>query len=158
MKKKLLLILFVCGLCFAADSNDVNTLSDTVVSMAQELPVKEKALAAKEYSGTITAITTQRLTDVNEVYGFARDMNDKAMQACAKMGLKADRTQAIAKIIKIKKQKKETQKNNAEIIQFVAEVITDPNILPDPNDPNYAYEVEKNNKFLRAVMEACQPW
>lgn len=156
--KYIFIILLVCGFCFAADTNDVNTLSAAVVSMAQELPEKEKQLAEKEYNGTITDITTERFEDVNSVYQFTKNLNDKAVQACQKMGLKADRTQAIEKIIKIKKQKIENRKQNAEIIKFVTEMIKDPNMLPDPNAPNYAYEVEKNNEFLLAVMESCQPW
>jgi hypothetical protein len=152
------IILLFCGFCLAADNNDVNTLSDTVVSMKAELPQREKQLAEKEYFGTISDIIQERIEDVNGVYKFSKDLNDKAVQACQKMGLKADRTQAIDKIIKVKKQKIENRKQNAEIIKFVTELIKDPNMLPDPNAPNYAYEVEKNHEFLLAVMESCQPW
>jgi hypothetical protein len=156
--KYLLIILILVSICYSADGNDVNSLSAAVVAMRQELPQKEKELAEKEYHGNIEDITAQRLQDVNEVYKYAKDMNDIAMRACKKMGIKVESGQAIAKIINIKKQKNELRRNNAEVIKFVAEVIKDPNNLPEPNDPNYVSVVEENNKFLLLVMESCQPW
>jgi len=66
--KYIFIILLVCGLTFAADSNDIKDLSEAVVSMAQELPQKEKQLEEKKvdkavYETAINSIdkTTQRI-------------------------------------------------------------------------------------------------
>jgi|GEM_PF-3652243 len=140
-----------------APFDDLEVRKTEVESMVKELPVKEANLKTKTYSGTIEEVLELRVVDVNEVYQYAKELNEKAVKVCEDMGLKVTKQEAVKKIVDAKKEKLERQKTNSEFLKDVNEFLNDPNVLPDVNDPNYAYEVERNQQFLLAVMEMCEP-
>lgn len=143
---------------YAAEiANDLEDRKLEVETMVSELLNKEQLLKTKQYTGTIDQILEQRVVDVNEVYQHAKTLNEKAVKVCEDMGLKGSKREVVKKILDNKKEKLEGKKRNNEIIKAVHLIINDPNILPEPNDPNYAYEVERNQQFLLAVVEMCDP-
>jgi len=139
------------------DVNDIEVRKTEIEGMVKELPVKEDVLKSKIYTGTIEEVLEQRVVDVNTVYQYAKELNEKAVKVCEDMGLKVTKQEAVKKILDQKKEKLEEKKRNSEIIKAVHIIINDPNVLPEPNDPNYAYEVELNQGFILAVMELCEP-
>jgi len=36
-------------------------------------------------------------------------------------------------------------------------ILNDPNVTPEPNDPNYPMIVERNNMLLAACLEIAEP-
>ena len=139
------------------DVNDIEVRKLEVETMVKELPVKEKQLDTKVYAGTAGEVLGQIAVDANEVYQYAKTLNEKAVKVCEDMGLKVSKQEAVKKIVDAEKERLEKRKINSEIIKGVHEILTDPNIPPDVNDPNYAYEVERNQEFMLAVMEMCDP-
>ncbi len=152
----LILCVFVC-IGYAVDPNNIEVRVLEVETMVKELPVKEELLKTKQYTGTIVEIMTQRIVDVNEVYQHAKTLNEKAVKVCEDMGLEVTKKEAVKKILDSKKNELSIQKTNNELIKAVHVIINDPNVLPEPNDPNYSYILESNQEFLLAVMEMCSP-
>jgi len=128
-----------------------------VVTMVEELKTKDKQLQKKVYTGTIEQVITQRLNDVNSTYELARNTNEKAVKVCEDMNVKATKQDAVKKVLEHKKEKLGVMQMHNDLILWTHEIMSDPNIQPGPNDPNYAYEMELNQWFLAAVMEACSP-
>ena len=152
----LILCVFIC-IGYAVDPNDIEVRVLEVETMVKELPVKEELLKTKQYTGTIVEIMTQRIVDVNEVYQHAKTLNEKAVKVCEDMGMVVSRKEAVKRILDKEEKNLRIQKTNNELIEAVHTIINDPNVLPEPNDPNYAYEIERNQEFMLVVMEMCSP-
>lgn len=162
MKKGIFIIivfLFVSVMfLLAEDTPDIEAEKAEVAEMiTKTLPVKQKNLATKTYSGTMSQIMTARITDVNEVHSYIGTIKDKAQVVCEKMGYNLGKTEAMKKLIKqfSGAEKIEKQKNNDEFTKTVIDLLEEN--PPDPNDPNYVLLVERDNEFLQAVMEICSP-
>jgi hypothetical protein len=145
----------------AADKNpkdpNLEQRKAEVVTMVENLKSKDKELQKKVYTGTIEQVITQRLNDVNSTYELARNTNEKAVKVCEDMNVKATKQDAVDKVLKSKKEKLGVMQMHNDLILWTHEIMSDPNIQPGPNDPNYTYEMELNQWFLAAIMECCQP-
>ena len=150
---------------FGADVNDVNDVNEVDVSVeiaeiktiVTELPQKEKELAKKQYTGTIEEIMAQRVLDVNEVQIETKLLKDKTKSVAEKIKLEKRQESILNKRLSAEERELSRQKNNAEIIKISYQILNDPNLLPDPNDPNYLDEVMKNQQAMLFIMEACKP-
>jgi hypothetical protein len=145
----------------AADKNpkdpNLEERKAEVVLMVEELKTKDKQLQKKIYNGTIEQVITQRLNDVNSTYELAKNTNEKAVKVCEDMNVKATKQDAVDKVLKSKKEKLGVMQMHNDLILWTHEIMSDPNIQPGPNDPNYTSEMESNQWFLAAIMEACSP-
>ena len=105
-----------------------------IAAMVKELPAKEKALAAKEYTGTIDVILNTRVADVNELTSFTAEIKVRADAVCEKLDITPKDKASVKAILDREVKKKEAQKRNIEFLEAVHKAV-DESMLPieDPN-------------------------
>jgi DNA-directed RNA polymerase beta subunit len=154
--KKIIFILLLVATGFAADKV-ITKLTDeeVIVKTVNELPVKIEQLNVKTYSGTLADILNTRFEDVNQVHQEQLTVQKKAEELLAKQGILETKGDVVMKIIAENKSRKklEEKKQNVEFIRAVETIFNEPNIMPDPNDPNYFSEMELINQFKMACYE-----
>lgn len=129
-------------------------------SMLEELPVKQREIKTKVYSGTMDEIITARINDCNDVIIHSEEIKSKAVQLAEAEGLELNKQEAVFRVVdkfrKVDNEKK--MRENNEFLKAAHTIVNDPNVMPqDPNDPNYLGEVELLNQFMAAVMELTRP-
>ncbi|HBG77498.1 MAG TPA: hypothetical protein DDW84_01430 [Phycisphaerales bacterium] len=153
-----LVVIVFAGVCvLATDPNSLEVRQAELSEKVAELKVMEQDLTTKIYTGTIDEVLRQRIADVCEVRQVAVDVNAIAPPLCTDMNLPGSSCQVIGKIVCEKKTTLETKQQNNEFLSAVIECLNDPNILPDPNDPNYAAEIQRNLEFMNVCFEVAEP-
>jgi len=167
MKRKhlilsLLVLIVILSMGIVATALDPETeteqLKKDVIEMAEKhLPAKRKELKTKTYAGSMDEVIAARVHDVNEVVVYSTDIQVKAKDVCERLGMTTVKKDAIKKLIieKTKHDKLKKQKQNAEFLKAVTEMLEE--ATPDVNDPNYVEIVQNNDAFMIAVLEVVTP-
>ena len=148
--KKIIFILLLVATGFAADKIITEAV---IVQTVNALPTKIEALDKKNYSGSITDILGDRLKDVNAVYIEQVKVELQAKALLEKQGVDISKGNAVMTIITTNKARQEIdrKKDNVEFIKAIEEMLSDPNVLPDVNDPNYFGEM----KLITEIKQSC---
>jgi len=168
MKRSLIMLfimLIVCVSCltvWAADPNDPNSIEykeNEIVTMVKQLPQKQIQLNDKVYSGTIEEVLAARLVDINEVIEYSKQIETKANSLVSEVNITPDKGSAIKLVIQRfnDRSKNEEQKCNNEFLKAVHDSLNDPNVVPEPNDQNYADTIAIHNEILAFCIEIVDP-
>ncbi len=169
MKRSFVLIailvvsIVICMTAFAVDPNDPKSMEQEELRIKNDveiLKVKQRELKTKQYSGTMREILALRVIDVNEVKTKATKISDDVIKFIElKKGKRLEKSDAMRELLgeRVKEPEAKIQKQNAEIRMAVEFMISDPNFLPDSNDPDYVSEIEQLNEFVEAINELCNP-
>lgn len=141
-----------------------------IEQMVKELPVKEQELKEKEYTGTVVDVFSQYIADSNDILVYAQTMVSKSKDYCEKMkfvpvipddpnSIRPQKWDFVKLVVERhgKVEEKEAQKNTYIFLKEAVPIISDPNSLPEPTDPNYVDELDRRNQLLAAIFEICNP-
>jgi len=138
-----LLLLLIAGSCWA------DTLLERQVKIQariKALPDKKAALEVKTYSGTFEEVLAARIIDLNDVVVEAQTIVTDCNQLGKDAGLGDPPIGVvIAKLTKVVDPNiQEKKRLNNRFLRDVNEAFTDPNGLPDTNDPNYTIVLQEH--------------
>jgi len=139
--------LFAGGEGAAAGEEALKTETYQHINAAGE---KQRALATKQYAGTLGQILAARVADVNEVTVEIAAAKAKAVELMTLTGDPNDIKAAIQRLIceKTKQADQEQKKRNGDFLGEVEQQLAEQ--VPDPNDLDEAARVED---LRRAVLD-----
>jgi hypothetical protein len=176
----------VCSFSVAEpnEPNNIEAKVEELRSLMGELPVMRQGLETKEYSGTMKDILAKRIVDVNQVRTHSIAVKTMAKEVATMSGLDSKKAEAIKTVIERARRKSidikgqaiyygdseppkmddpnyisevEQMKHNSEFRYAMVDLASDPNVMPDPNDPNY-FEIAEQLLDLQAfIEEICNP-
>jgi len=156
--KWLLIIVCLSALVFADPNTPVEIAKEeaAIAKMVKDLPAKEKALATKEYTGTIDVILNTRVVDVNELTSFTAEIKYRADAVCEKLDIAPKDKATVKAILDREVKKKETQKRNIEFLEAVHRAV-DESMLPI-EDPNAAVHNSAMADLWAFCVENVNPY
>jgi len=126
-----------------------------VVLRIKEIQTEKAELSTTVYTGTIAEIMTERVADVNAVCVKANGIIDDANAVLKEKGVIVGKREAIVNILVNDAKKIKEQKENAEFIKAVTEVLDPCNL--DPNDPNYVNDLVMYSDLQTWCMKEFKP-
>lgn len=151
MKK--IIIGFIIILAIITAGGITQSPEQVIVDKVNSLPPKLQSLDKKRYSGTLKSVLSTRIVDVNNVRQEQVETEKMAENLFKSQGIEVGKGKTVSTIIKANAYRKrlEQKKENIEFLQIIEEMLSDPNVLPDVNDPNYFNET----KLIMEIKQSC---